>query len=301
MSLAHIEEANEVVVKGKSLLLSRIGRWTDNGVPPMIIMTCNPSQGWVRDDFRELSVNGTLKSNRLFIESDVSELEPEFHEILKNLPPAEYSRYVENNWDYSDDPNQLIKYEWIKDSLCEPQSEVSHIGVDVAREGNDRTVFMYRNGESAHSLEEFSQQDTIATAQLIIERMKEKGVSAQDVSVDVIGVGGGVVDYLASQRYGVNAYNSGHKADESFSNLSFKNKRACDYWNLREKLQAGEIKIPDNQELIKELTNIRYFVKDKIIQIESKQDIKKRLTKSPDLADALVIAFNEPEEFIFNV
>jgi len=72
--------------------------------------------------------------------------------------------------------------------------------------------------------------------------------------------------------------------------LLFKNLRAESYWDLREALQKGEWKLSDNRELIQELLAIRYKVTDKIIQIESKAEMKKRIGHSPDLADAVVIS-----------
>jgi hypothetical protein len=72
--------------------------------------------------------------------------------------------------------------------------------------------------------------------------------------------------------------------------LLFKNLRAETYWDLREALQKGEYKLPDNKELIQELLSIHYKVTDKIIQIESKAEMKKRMGHSPDLADAVVIS-----------
>jgi hypothetical protein len=57
-------------------------------------------------------------------------------------------------------------------------------------------------------------------------------------------------------------------------------------------LIENEIKVLNHPELIKELTTIKYFTKDKFIQIQAKAEIKKELGKSPDLADATIISFS---------
>jgi len=299
LSFAHIDEANEVEEKGKNILLTRIGRWNSNGVPAWILMTCNPAQGWVRDNFREPANAGTLDSRKAFIQSDARELPEKYAEILKSLPEAEYQRFVLNNWDYSDDPNQLIKYEHIKRNLHEGDiTRATSLGIDVAREGNDQTVFAFSSDTGIEYIETFDQQDTITTAKLVEERLEMYTIGYQDTSVDVIGVGGGVVDYLHDKGLYVNAYNSGLRPTKELETMFFKNLRAESYWDLRINLENDTIKILDNKELIKELLSIKYFVKEKHIQIEAKEQIKKRIGRSPDLADAVVISQYRDSEVI---
>ena len=125
------------------------------------------------------------------------------------------------------------------------------------------------------------------------------------VRCDVIGVGGGTVDHMRLRGYNITGYNSGMQPEIDYKNigdgeeakkvksfLQFKNRRAQDYWSIRERLLENEIKILNHAELIKELTSIKYFTKDKFIQIQAKAEIKKELGKSPDLADATVISFS---------
>ena len=132
----------------------------------------------------------------------------------------------------------------------------------------------------------------MTTAQLFIERMKEYRLNADRCAVDVIGVGGGVVDYIVKSGYNIIGFNSGESVREQVSFLSFKNKRAKAYWDLRTGLQEGTFTLGQNEDLRKELLNIRYSVTDKMIQIESKAEIKKRLGFSPDLADATVMCMS---------
>ena len=71
----------------------------------------------------------------------------------------------------------------------------------------------------------------------------------------------------------------------------FRNKRAEMFWDLREALEAGTVALPEDDELAADLSALRYeFTQDGRIQIESKDDCRKRLGRSPDRADALVLS-----------
>ena len=121
--------------------------------------------------------------------------------------------------------------------------------------------------------------------------MEEKHIGGERVSVDCVGLGAGVLDGLVNKGYPVFPFNSSEKPNESIPFYSFQNRRAEAFWLLREAIKNGEIKIKKNSQLMRELTNIKYIIKDKTIRIESKDEIKKRLGYSPDYADALCIAF----------
>lgn len=295
LTAAHVEEGNEIDVSGKSVLITRIGRWNNDKLKPFIIITCNPSQGWVREDFRDPALEGTIKKHRCFIETTKEELEDSYRELLETLPESEYARYVENNWNYIDDPNQLIKYEWIKSNLLKNPKAATRMGVDVAREGNDRSVIAYATENELIDYEIINTNDVIALSDIVKIKSQEKNIGYENVRIDSIGIGGGVLDYLKRKGFRAVEYKSGYAVDQNKLEtdfLYFKNLRAYDYWQLREGLRKGIIKIKDDPDLISELVSIKYMVTDKVIQIENKAEIKKRLGKSPDIADAVVMALS---------
>jgi hypothetical protein len=134
--------------------------------------------------------------------------------------------------------------------------------------------------------------------------MAEKEIGYDKTICDVVGLGAGVVDTLHAQGHMIYPFNSAEKAEEpitegiingrtsSFlSTFQYKNKRAEAYWNLRTLFESSTIKVIDDQDLIRELVNMRYINKDRVIAIESKEDIKKRLGYSPDRADATAMVF----------
>jgi hypothetical protein len=158
-------------------------------------------------------------------------------------------------------------------------------GLDVARYGDDTTVFALVQQNRLIDLQEFTKQDTMVTAgraSQIIER-----IEPISFSIDDAGLGGGVTDRLRELDLSVNPVNSASRARES---SKFVNRRAEMWWNAREWIkERGEI--PNNPKLVEELSVPRYMIKsDGRIQIESKDSIKTRLKRSPNLADALILA-----------
>ena len=112
--------------------------------------------------------------------------------------------------------------------------------------------------------------------------------------VDEAGVGGGVVDKLIELGFGalvvpVNV-GRGSSRPNTFANL-----KAELGWGIRGVFERGEISLPpDDARLASELACLRYeYDTAQRIKMESKETAKKRLGRSPDLADALILAFSE--------
>ena len=70
---------------------------------------------------------------------------------------------------------------------------------------------------------------------------------------------------------------------------------------VRKALKDGKLQIPDNDTLMTQLSNRKYIVnKDGRIELERKEAMKKRGLKSPDMADALALAMDDPPEWTVN-
>ncbi|GAW54728.1 hypothetical protein [Nocardioides sp. PD653] len=164
-----------------------------------------------------------------------------------------------------------------------------HLAVDVARYGSDETVVMQRLGPVARALGTYSKQATTETAGRVIAHTHDVG-NLQDIRVDGVGVGGGVVDQLAEQGYPVIDMQAGAAALDS---ARFKNARAEWFWGLRERFQDGDIDIdPDDDELAAQLGSLKFkYTSRGQVLIESKDDMKKRGLPSPDRADTLMLLF----------
>ena len=185
--------------------------------------------------------------------------------------------------------NQLIPL-----SLCEEakEREVEHLadekaylGIDVARYGPDRTVYTVTKGnEIIEQLHETKKGNTEVAG-----RAKHlfKIFDIAEIRVDDIGVGAGVVDILFEAEFPVVGVNAASRAvnepDKYF------NRRAELWFNFADWLRYG--KIPDSDLLIRDLCSVHYsFRSDGTYQIESKDDIIKRLTYSPDFGDSAILA-----------
>ncbi len=163
------------------------------------------------------------------------------------------------------------------------------IGIDPARKGDDRTAIIRRRGRKAYNLETHYNLDTMELVG-IIRRIIDKE-EPRRVCIDSIGIGAGVVDRLHELGYDiVEGVNVARKASEPDK---YKNLRA-ELWDaMREWLiQEMEVQIPDSDELQTDLTGLGYkYDSSDRLQIEGKDDAKKRGLLSPDTSDALMLTF----------
>jgi hypothetical protein len=170
------------------------------------------------------------------------------------------------------------------------------IGVDVARFGDDASVIYFRKGRDGRSIPPlmFRGIDTMTLAGKVAEVYLK--YRADGCFVDGGGVGGGVVDRLRQLHVPVLDVQFGGKPDglgflTGDDGVKFANKRAEIWGMMRSWLKSGGA-IPDDPQLRSELTNLQYgFNAQNEIQLEKKEDMKKRGLSSPDIADALAITF----------
>lgn len=172
------------------------------------------------------------------------------------------------------------------------------LGVDVARFGGDLTTVVSNHGGVIRVLGAWSKADTVESAQQI-NRLAALS-AANEVRVDGTGLGAGVVDQLrrlCGHRYVVVEMVGSERSPD---NTRWINARA--YWHdtLLHKLRNGVIDLPqylnddeDAARLYADLEVIRYLFKKGALQVESKDEIRKRLKKSPDFSDAVVYATAE--------
>ena len=183
----------------------------------------------------------------------------------------------------------------------------SCVGVDVARSGSDHTVLALRRQNTISELREpTSKQDTMETTGLVSGILNANGGYA---SVDVIGIGAGVVDRLRELQLPVLAFNAseGTTLLDSSGELGFVNKRSAAWWTMRELLDpanGGTIALPPDDMLTGDLTAPKWKVTSGgRIQVESKDEIRKRIGRSTDHGDAVIQAFwSEPaplEDYVY--
>lgn len=179
----------------------------------------------------------------------------------------------------------LVDVERAQQRWVEPPAGLDPValGADIARFGSDETVEVeiYADGTVGKPKSHMG-QDTMKTAGSV------KANPAKRKAVDDAGLGGGVTDRLRELNVDVLAYNAG---ESPLDKERFYNRRAETWWMIREGLKADELNLPPDNKLAADLTNIKYSYTSKgQIKLESKEDVKKRLGRSPDRGDALAIA-----------
>ena len=167
-----------------------------------------------------------------------------------------------------------------------------YLGVDVARFGSDRSVLIFRRGLVVE--EPIVLQGTKLTELSAIVKKHVIERNPKQIFVDGTGVGGGVVDILDSWGIIVNDINFGHKSLDS----QYLNRRTEMWCKMADFIKKGGI-LPKNVQLMSELAMPTYDINEKNQKVlESKKQIRDRLGKSPDLADALALTFADdfPQE-----
>jgi hypothetical protein len=168
------------------------------------------------------------------------------------------------------------------------RQEVKILGVDVARFGDDRTVIVLRQGKCVLQPLVLRNQDTMSVAgQVSLLATKHR---PDAIFVDQATFGAGVVDRLNQLGFECIGVDFGGKS----LSAKYHNKRAEMWFGMAEWVKAGGA-LPSIPELVTELTTPQYkFSAENRLQLEKKQEIKKRTGVSPDIADAIALTFAFP-------
>ena len=163
------------------------------------------------------------------------------------------------------------------------------IGVDIAREGDDETVFAFRHGRQVFPLRTFRNIMGDQGSQILnreIERWQPDGLFLDGTG----GWGSSWEDHL--RALGRNPVSIKFNASPH-EKLRFENKRAEMYWDMCNWIRSGGA-LPPDEELLRDLTETTYTIPKDVVILEPKKDIKARLRRSVDRADALALTFAEP-------
>ncbi len=200
-------------------------------------------------------------------------------------------------------PLQLIERAVITDIQTEEISRIS-IGVDVARFGDDETIIISNIGGATDISAIRHGQNLMQTVGDIVRIYKKlvkdypqyKGpISA---IIDDTGLGGGVTDRLEEikieqqlRRLEIVPVNFGSKPPKDGSDENYQDITTYMYAIVKSLMEKSEIKIPDDEELIAQLSVRKYgIMSNGKIVLESKKAMKDRGIKSPDRADALALS-----------
>lgn len=166
------------------------------------------------------------------------------------------------------------------------------VGADIARFGLDKTAFATRYGDVVTEVKTMPKKDTQGTASLL----KQETGNALSI-IDTNGVGAGVYDEMRKSGYYTLPFNPGTRTSlkDSSGQIEFYNLRAAATWHLRELLDPARnstVCLPPDDQLAADLSAPRWknIAGGKIV-IEGKDEIKKRIGRSPDRGDAVTLSF----------
>ena len=254
--------------------------FTDEAVPEEVLPLLT-SRVWVEDKRRTWGEESPLwQSKVLGLFPDVGE------DTL--IPPGWYAQ-AQNRWHETED---------------DPDAEIE-LGCDIARFGTDETVVFMRRGIRGRIYKTLRQRDLMVVTGTIVRAIKDLG--ARRCKIDDAGLGGGVTDRLKElqsagefgyQEVEIIPINVGQGAsdardkDERGASERFYNLKAELSWGVRELFEHGLIALEEDDDLAGQTVSIKYELTSRgQLQIEKKDDLKKRGLPSPDRWDALVLAF----------
>lgn len=197
---------------------------------------------------------------------------------------------------------QFIDSETVEEAARRPAE--SHLrqplvmGVDCARGGDDQSTIWFRRGRDARTVPAIKLR--VGDLMVLSGKVAEQAIQhrATAVFIDEGGIGAGVVDRVRQMLQGrlVVGVNFGGRADRYTwgDGMPLTANKSAEMWaSMRAWLKTGAI--PDDPELKAELTSREYgFNLHNAIQLEKKEDMKKRGLASPDNADGLALTFAYP-------
>ena len=308
-----IDEANQVEDKARNIIKSRIRFQLDeNDLVPKILYTCNPAKNWTYSEFYKPQADGSIANNKRFIASLVDDnpfISRHYKENLLTLDTVSKERLLYGNWEYSNDPAQLIDYEKILDCFSSTfvSSGTRYISCDVARFGSDSTVIGIWDGMRV-KFHQYNGKSVVEVADIIKKFQQEFQVPTSQIVVDSDGVGGGVADILRGCRNFVNnsspLENPVTRQKENFDNL----KSQC-YFKLAEMINDNKIYINadgnQKQKIIEELEQVKQksVDNDQKKGVIPKDKVKALIGRSPDFSDTLAMRmiFEYTPKFVVSV
>ena len=265
---------------------------------------CRPGSGWnvikisVLDspNFTGEEVTESAREN-LTDQSYVDDMRNDFGEgsptwtskVMGEFPEIDEMSTIPLGWVYR---AQERWQDWVDNGR--PLEGRHLIGADIARYGGDKTAFAHKYGDVIEEIEVLPGGDTERTADRLLEHPNATAI------IDTNGVGAGVYDKVRRRGMSALPLNVGNRTNlrDSSGQIEFYNLKAAAVWKLREALDPNKgarlcIPAPNPQEaevIAADISAARWktMAGGKIV-IEDKKEVRKRLGRSTDRGDAVVL------------
>ncbi len=248
-------------------------------------------------------VPGKLEENPEYVRSGYQSVLAYTSQALKDLAAGDFHAGLK------DHPNQIIPSAWIAaaQERWTPRPPIgtpmSAIGVDVAQGGSDETVLAPRHDAWFAELIAVPGAETPKpsdVAALVVKNRRDQAAVIVDCGG---GYGGGVVEFLSQNSIASVPHKGANRGNGRTKDRqhAFVNKRAEVWWRFREALDPDQfggspIELPNDAALRSDLAAPHFFVTPRGIQVEDKEETKKRIGRSPDKGDAVVMSWSEGQE-----
>lgn len=207
--------------------------------------------------------------------------------LMEKSKPELYKQFVLNDWSVTQDQRIIITGVML-DMLKGVQQNVLRskrlVACDPATGGDECKIKVFENTKVLETLTLHYNDTMKIVGEVMVLMHKYK---TNNYVGDSIGIGKGICDRLRELGKNVIEFNSSEEANdkEKFANI-----KAEAWWYLMEQIQARNVEHFEDEELRKQLTSVRYKIVNSNgkIQVEPKDDTKKRLGRSPDDADCYV-------------
>lgn len=247
------------------------------------------------------TVPGTISQEKLDLRrADYGEESPVYQSRVRGISPEQAT-------------DALIRVEWLRHAAIRYQVRkklgalpvrVTGKGVDVANsEHGDHAAIVDFADNVCTRCDSFPCPDSNVLGAQVVADAKKQELPASRIGVDAIGVGAGTVNEARRLGWIVQALYAGgnpmkmmEKAEDgrlvewSPDVNVFENLRGQMYWQARVDLQNGGLDAPEDRELWEELTVMTYNDESKKVKVMKKDEVKKLIGRSPNKADAFVMA-----------
>lgn len=311
------DEINEWEFDAYDVLKSRTGRNNTFGgieVPPKFFGACNPAKNWVYQEFYKPWKNGTLSSDRAFIQSLYSDnpyTAKSYGEQLASITNSvNRQRLMDGNWEYADDISALVNYTALEDMFTNTHQRTGtrYAVFDIARGGSDSTIANIFDGWHSLYRKVLPKTDDPQELReeirniLVSEHIAYKNAIYDDNGIGWAMGGGelkGLRQFVGSrsalptkQQLITKAYN---KHDPAAQNPNYKNlKSQCGFF-LADMINQHEVSVAatdDRDTIIEDLTALlvqHNVEKEGTLQLRPKEETKEVLGRSPDYGDTFVM------------
>lgn len=292
---AFLDEVQQMTQKAVDMVSSRVRYGLNEfGLIPKVLMSCNPSTGFLYKEFYIPHKEGKLKPYQAFIPSTVLDnpyISKHYIDNLKKLPKKMQDRLLRGLWEVSDDAS-LINYQAITDVFSNDfvvGNSKYYITADIARMGKDKAVIMLWDGLVVKEIYTFDiSKLTDLVNQIKILRAKYN-IPASRIICDNDGLS--IVDFLPS---GVIGFHNNGKAlnDENYYNIKTQlYYKLAEYINNNKIYIEAEIDTDIREYIIEELEQVKCELNDNDskLKIKSKGDVKSAIGRSPDYSDSIMM------------